>query len=448
MWSSWTIAADGSFTGATTAITAPGSLVTGPLTFSGTLSGNTLGGTIAEINASFSTAADPTAGISSPVAGYYQGSSLDSSAGATYSIVGTQGEVFVVTLTPTMVTSGTGTVAANGAFTVQTPQSITISGDINPTTTTVVGTVTLPTGATTSFSGLSGSTTRTDRLINLSSRGSVSGSNILVSGLVIGGSAGKTVLLRAVGPGLSAFGVPGVLAQPHLQLLDSTGTVISDSTAWGGSSTLQAAFARIGAFPLVATSADAAILMTLAPVQYTLQVSNAGTDDGGIALAEIYDASANPIAEYQLADQHLDPRLCRFRRGGVGRRLHCRGQRPEDSARLRRRPGGLLPLASMNPLSNPLVTVYDSTGAIIAQNDDWGTPITLSAGQVAAAAAADIIAAELATGAFALSPGSEDSALILTPCLPGAYTAQVTGCRRHDRHGFSGSKFTRSRPIK
>jgi len=419
-----TINANGTFSGATTAITAPGSTVSGPLTFAGLLSGNTLSGTIAEIGASFSVMADPTSGSSASIAGYYQASSLDSSASNTYSMVGTQGEVLVIAMTPTSITSGMGTVAANDTFSVTTPQATTVTGSVNPTTTTVNLTVTTATGTASSYSGLAATTTRTDRLINLSSRGMVSGSNVLVSGLIIGGTANKTVLLRGVGPGLAAFGVPGVLAQPRLQLFDSTGNILSDSTAWGGGTGMLTAFALTGAFPLVATSADAAVSLSLAPGQYTIEVTNAGTGAGGIALAEIYDASANPALEYQRLINISTRAFVSSGAANLTGGFIISGNNPK-TVLVRGIGPGLTGFGIANALADPLLTVFDSTGTVLAQNDNWGTPVAVFAGQVVAAAA-DINAADLATGAFTLTAGSKDAALIVT-LPPGAYTAQVTG---------------------
>jgi hypothetical protein len=419
-----TINTDGTFSGATTAITAPGSTVTGGLTFAGSLSGNTLSGTIAELGASFSVLADPTTGDSAAVAGYYQASSLDSSTGSTYSMVGTQGEVLVIVVTPASISSGLGTVAANNSFSVTTAQAAVVTGTVNPTTTTVSLTVTPAAGTPSAYSGVAAATPHTDRLINLSSRGMVSGSNMLVSGLIIGGTANKTVLLRAVGPGLTEFGVPGVLARPHLQLLNSAGVVLSDSTAWGGAAGIQTLFALTGAFPLLATSADAAVSLSLAPGQYTIEVTNAGNDAGGIALAEIYDASADPADEYQ---RLINISTRAFVSSGVANLTGgfiITGNSPKTLL-VRGIGPGLASFGISNALANPLLTVFDNTGAIIAQNDNWGTPITVSTAQVAADASA-ITAAELATGAFALVAGSQDAALIVT-LAPGAYTAQVTG---------------------
>ena len=425
------IGSDGSFSGSTTALTAPGSTVSGPLTFSGTLSGNTFSGTIAELGASFSLPADPATGTSEAISGYYQAASLNSATGATYSIVGSQGTVLVVAVTSTDVVSGTGTVAADDSFTVPSAQGASISGSVNPATTsvalTVSTTVTTSSGTsttTTTYSGVASTTARTDRLINLSSSGVVSGSNVLVSGLVIGGTASKTVLLRAVGPGLVPFNVAGVLAHPHLQLFNAAGQVISDNTAWNASSGVLTVFAQVGAFSFAAGSADAAVELSLMPGVYTLQVSNAGTDAGGVALAEIYDASVNPAMEYQRLINISTRAFVSSGTATLTGGFIITGNTPKQVL-IRGVGPGLAAYGISNVLADPTLSVFTSTGTLIAQNDNWGTSLTVTAGQTVASAA-DITAADLATGAFALNAGSKDAALIVT--LPaGAYSAQVTG---------------------
>lgn len=69
-----------------------------------------------------------------------------------------------------------------------------------------------------------------------------------------------------------------------------------------------------------------------------------------------------------------------------------------------------------NPVADPSVTLFDSAGAIIAQNDNW------SSGDATNTAA--LIAAMQQTGAFALEANSLDAAL-LTTLAPGAYTIHV-----------------------
>ena len=129
----------------------------------------------------------------------------------------------------------------------------------------------------------------TARLTNLSARTQVgTGDNILVVGFVVSGSAPKTLLLRAVGPGLLGFGVSGVLADPQLKLFNAAGALLSANDDWGGAAALAAAFTQTGAFSLPSTSKDAVLLSTLPAGAYTLQISGANATSG-IALAEVYE---------------------------------------------------------------------------------------------------------------------------------------------------------------
>ncbi|MCX6956126.1 MAG: immunoglobulin domain-containing protein [Verrucomicrobia bacterium] len=128
--------------------------------------------------------------------------------------------------------------------------------------------------------------TTTPRLINLSVRKDVGA--VLTMGFVIGGATGKTMLVRAIGPTLAAFGVGGTMADPKVELFDSTGKSLALNDNWGGTAALSGAFTDTGAFALGTTSADAALLITLAPGNYTAQVTVA-TGTTGVALVEVYE---------------------------------------------------------------------------------------------------------------------------------------------------------------
>ncbi|MDP3070544.1 MAG: lamin tail domain-containing protein [Opitutaceae bacterium] len=125
------------------------------------------------------------------------------------------------------------------------------------------------------------------RLINLSARNRVgTGDDILIAGFSLSGSGTKQLVIRAVGPKLAAFGVPGTLADPKLELYSSTGAKIAENDNWAP--TLAGAFSMVGAFPLDAGSRDAALITTLTPGSYTVQVK--GADGGtGEALIEVYE---------------------------------------------------------------------------------------------------------------------------------------------------------------
>jgi hypothetical protein len=124
------------------------------------------------------------------------------------------------------------------------------------------------------------------RFVNVSSRSHVGvGADILVAGFTVLGTAPKTVLVRAIGPALGAFGVPNVLADPKLEVYSGSNR-INGNDNWPAS--LLATFAQVGAFQLPLLSKDSAIVLTLAPGGYTVQVS--GADGGtGEGLVEIYE---------------------------------------------------------------------------------------------------------------------------------------------------------------
>jgi uncharacterized delta-60 repeat protein len=127
------------------------------------------------------------------------------------------------------------------------------------------------------------------RLINVSARTQVgSGGEVLIAGFVIAGNTPKTVLIRAIGPTLTTFGVTGVLADPQLHLFQQAIVApLSQSDDWNGTPELVNAFNAVGAFALPATSKDAALLATLPPGAYTAQCSGVGGTTG-VALVEVY----------------------------------------------------------------------------------------------------------------------------------------------------------------
>ena len=125
-------------------------------------------------------------------------------------------------------------------------------------------------------------------LANLSTRGLVSPEVALIGGVVIPPDWSRTLLIRAVGPGLAAFGVASPLAQPTLRLRDAAGRLLATEAGWSGAarSALADAGAAVGAFPRAA--ADVAILLTLPPGAFTVEVAAVGNARGE-ALLEVYD---------------------------------------------------------------------------------------------------------------------------------------------------------------
>jgi hypothetical protein len=126
-------------------------------------------------------------------------------------------------------------------------------------------------------------------LVNLSTFAFVgTGENLLSAGFVIRGNIPKRLLVRAIGPGLSAFGAVGLLSDPQLQVIDANGVVVASNSDWGGTLALKTAFTQAGAFQIPDISSDAAVVVQLNPGTYTVQVTGVGNTTGN-ALVEVYD---------------------------------------------------------------------------------------------------------------------------------------------------------------
>jgi hypothetical protein len=126
------------------------------------------------------------------------------------------------------------------------------------------------------------------RLVNLSARQKVgTGSDVLIAGFFVAGTGSKNVLVRAIGPTLERFGVVGALMDPHLEVSDLAGRVLASNDDWN--SVLSPTFSKVGAFPLINDSRDAATLVNLtAGFTYTVKVSGVGNSTGE-GLIEIYE---------------------------------------------------------------------------------------------------------------------------------------------------------------
>jgi hypothetical protein len=130
----------------------------------------------------------------------------------------------------------------------------------------------------------------TPRLVNVSVLKPIPAGGLLTVGFVIGGTTARTVLVRAMGPALTQFGLDAtqVLADPRLTLFNTASARIAENNDWGGDPQLTTVAGSVGAFaPRAASSTDAVLLLTLAPGNYTAQVPGSGA--GGTALVEVYE---------------------------------------------------------------------------------------------------------------------------------------------------------------
>lgn len=128
-------------------------------------------------------------------------------------------------------------------------------------------------------------------VINVATRGTITPTQAMTAGFVVNGGV-KTLLIRAVGPTLSVFGVTGANADPRLTLFSGQ-TVLTNNDNWGDNANaaeIVTASVQVGAFALNAGSRDAAILVQLRPGAYTAQALSVGSASGD-ALIEVYEVT-------------------------------------------------------------------------------------------------------------------------------------------------------------
>jgi hypothetical protein len=225
---------------------------------------------------------------------------------------------------------------------------------------------------------------------------------------VLQGSTPKSLLIRAAGPALTAFGVAGALGRPQIQLYQGD-TVIAANAGWNSgsdSAAISQAAARLGAFAFAPNSADAALLRTLTPGAYTAIISGAD-GNSGITLVEVYDTSADAARLINLStrgfvgqsDQALIVGVVVS--GNLPKRLLIRAVGPTLAA-----------FGAANAIADPRLEIRrDAT--VVATNDNWNNDARVST-------------AATAVGAFALANNSRDAALHIA-LAPGVYSVVVNG---------------------
>ena len=237
------------------------------------------------------------------------------------------------------------------------------------------------------------------QLGNISTRLAVgTGDNVLIGGFIVTGTEPKQVIARAIGPSLS---VAGTLADPILELHDSTGATIATNDDWQGAANKQAIIDS-GFAP--SEDKESAILITLDPGVYTTIVR--GVDETtGVALVEVYDL-----------DRTVDSKLANISTRGfveTGDNVLIGGliiQGSVDTTVLVRAIGPTLADAGVDGvLADPILELHDADGVLITSNDNWR----------------DTNESEIdATG---LAPANDNESAILATLSPASYTAIVKG---------------------
>jgi hypothetical protein len=204
------------------------------------------------------------------------------------------------------------------------------------------------------------------RVLNVSTRSLVeTGDNVLINGFIISGTDPKTVILRALGPSLSDFGVSGALSDPVLSLYNSSGTFLATNDDW--QTDIGATFIEQNGLAPGNTAESAHLQTDLAPGAYTVVVTGKNGAEG-ISLAEVYEVPAPGLSSiltnvsgrgFVGTDDNV--LISGFIVGDVG----------SGTVIVRALGPSLGSFGVSDPLSDPVLTIYDSNGAVIATNDNW-----------------------------------------------------------------------------
>ena len=225
------------------------------------------------------------------------------------------------------------------------------------------------------------------------------GGHVLIGGFVIGGSGGKQVVLRALGPTLAQFGVSNVMQNPTLELRNSSGTLLAYNDDWQQASNAQSIPANLRP----PNSLESAILTTLNPGAYTaiLRGFNNGT---GNALVEVYDiatgtsAHLSSISTRGFVQADPDVMIAGLVVQSNNKKVIVRVLGPT-----------LANFGIADPLADPTLEVRNGNGTLIGFNDNWRSTQE----------------AEIAASGYA--PPNDTEPAILRTVAPGNYTAIVRG---------------------
>jgi len=130
-----------------------------------------------------------------------------------------------------------------------------------------------------------------DAMANVSNRGLTgAGEKTLITGFIVTGGEPRNVVVRALGPSLTAAGVQQVAANPKIELYGASGHRGPSNADWKTDSRATELSQK---YPSLVPTNDkeAAMLLTLLPGAYTLQgINEDGTE--GIMLLEAYDVDS------------------------------------------------------------------------------------------------------------------------------------------------------------
>jgi subtilisin family serine protease len=256
--------------------------------------------------------------------------------------------------TPTATATATATPTATAPATA-TPTS-TATATATPTTTPTI----TPTSSATPTA--TPTATPPTALANISSRLRVeTGDNALIGGFIVTGTQDKKVVVRALGPSLS---LPDKLANPTLELRDSSGGLVQFNDDWSTSPNRQAIIDS-GLAPT--DDLESAIIATLPAngKNYTAIVRGAGGATG-TGVVEVYDV-----------DRSVDSKLANISTRGLvqtGDTILIAGTIVVGSTPQKVIVRAIGPSLNMaGKLADPTLELRDANGNLIRADDNWRT---------------------------------------------------------------------------
>ena len=205
--------------------------------------------------------------------------------------------------------------------------------------------------------------TTASQTVNLSTRLRVDiGDKVMIAGFIITGNSNKAVVLRGMGPSLSAFGISGMLLDPVLELRGADGSLIIMNDNWKDSQRSQIE----GTVFQPSDDRESVILATLAPAAYTA-ILTGKNNTTGVGLIEVYDN--NQAVDSQLANIST--------RGFVqaGNEVMIAGfilvNNSVARVAVRGRGPSLTQFGLCNVLADPTLELHDSNGTTLVSNDNW-----------------------------------------------------------------------------
>src|ERR1051325_9679035 len=230
------------------------------------------------------------------------------------------------------------------------------------------------------------------------------GAKVGIGGFIITGATPKQVLLRGIGPSLSAVGVPNPLADPEIELHGPSGfTTITDDN-WMDDPAQKTLIMATGLAP--SNNLESAIIATLSPGNYT-GILKGKNNTIGVGLVEVYDVQAaasrlGNISTRAFVNTGGDILIAGFILGGSN---------GADSVILRGIGPSLTQVGVPNALANPQLELRNGSGTVIRTNNDW----------------MDDPAQKALIMAAGLAPGDNLESAIYETLGPGQYTALLSG---------------------